>query len=70
MWGVVFVSMPLAAQYYLYSLDACTDNLSVVVSGAEWTRMLALPQEMKTTTIARPLRTVTVKKIKVTETIA
>lgn len=63
-------SLSVCLWYYLYSLDTCTDNLSVVISGAEWTRMLALPQEMETATIARPLRTVTVKKNKVIETFA
>lgn len=45
---------------YLDSLDASTDNLSVVVFGAEWTRMLALPQEVEGATITCPLWTITV----------
>lgn len=47
---------------YLYSLDTSADDLFVVVFGAEWTRMLALPQEVETTTVARPLRTVAAAK--------
>lgn len=43
------------AIFYLDSLDACADNLSVVVLGAEWTCILALPQKMEGTAITRPL---------------
>ena len=39
---------------YLYSLDTSTDDFSVVAFGAEWTCMLALPQEVEHTTITRP----------------
>lgn len=49
------------AVFYLDSLDACADNLSVVVLGAEWTCILALPQKMEGTAITRPLWTVTVE---------
>lgn len=60
-WGgrMMFASV---STLHLYSLDASADNLSVVALGAEWTRMLAVPQKMKTTTITRPLWTVTVKR--------
>lgn len=57
------MSMPV--QHYLYSLDASADNFSVVVFGAEWTCMLALPQKVESTTITRPLWTVTVEENKV-----
>lgn len=49
-------------QHYLYSLDACADNLSVVVFGAKGTRVLAPPQEVERTTVTRPLWTVTVEQ--------
>lgn len=51
--------------HYLYSLDASADNLSVVVLSAEWTGMLTLPQKVESTTITRPLWTVTVEENKV-----
>lgn len=47
--------MPMPVQHYLYSLDASADNLSVVVFGAEWTCMLALPQKVESATITRAL---------------
>lgn len=47
--------MSVGMEHYLYSLDASTDDFSVVVFGAEWTRMLALPQEVERATIACPL---------------
>lgn len=52
------------ALIYLDSLDACTDDLSVVVLGAEWTCILALPQKVEGTAITRPLWTVTVEEYK------
>lgn len=58
-WGGIFVSMPTSVKHYLYSLNASADNLSVVVFGAEWTRILALPQKVESTAVARPLRTIT-----------
>lgn len=56
-WGgkLIFVSMPMPVKHYLYSLNASADNLSVVVFGAEWTCMLAFPQKVESTAIARPL---------------
>lgn len=44
-----------SVHHYLYSLDACTDNLFVVVFGAERTRILALPQKVESATVARSL---------------
>lgn len=52
----------MAVECYLYSLDASADDLSVVIFGAEWTCMLALPQKVESATIARPLWTVTVEE--------
>lgn len=48
--------------HYLYSLDARTDNLFVVVFGAEWTRILALPQKVESATVARSLRAIPIKE--------
>lgn len=48
--------------FHLDSLDACADNLSVVVLGAKWTCMLALPQKMEGAAITRPLWTLTVEE--------
>lgn len=66
MWDLegkmIFVIACMAVQDYLYSLDASADDLSVVVFGAQRTRMLALPQEVKSTTVTCPLRTVTVEE--------
>ncbi len=53
--NMIFVSMSTPVQAYLYSLDASADNLSVVVFGADWTCMLALPKKVESTPIARPL---------------
>lgn len=52
---MIFVNAPMPVQHYLYSLDASADNLFVVVSGAEWTCILALPQKVESTTVTRPL---------------
>lgn len=48
--------------FHLDSLNACADNLSVVVLGAKWTCILALPQKMEGAAIARPFRTLTVEE--------
>lgn len=65
----IFGSMSAGMEHYLYSLDASTDDFSVVVFSAEWTRMLALPQKMESATIACPLWTVTVEEKKVRQTV-
>lgn len=65
----IFGSMSAGMEHYLYSLDASTDDFSVVVFSAEWTRMLALPQKVESATIACPLWTVTVEEKKVRQTV-
>lgn len=51
-----------SVHHYLYSLDARTDNLFVVVFGAEWTRILALPQKVESATVTRSLWAVPIKE--------